>query len=139
MSRPFDAAGQAAPPAFSYGVAPNAGRTGAVWTSSQRTLTGRRGTNQDAPIYCPIVEGQSALLAVADGMGGYEGGETASLFASETVAAFAGEAAANPSPEALRGLFLRIYQAAQQKIEEQAIAQPDLALMGTTRASVGAV
>jgi PPM family protein phosphatase len=52
-------------------------------TSSGRSICGRRATNQDALCEAPPL----GLFAVADGMGGYEGGEVAS---SLTVAAIEG-------------------------------------------------
>jgi PPM family protein phosphatase len=50
------------------------------------TIVGRRSTNQDAVYVGKLRDGRE-LLAVADGMGGHKGGETASKAAIETLVA----------------------------------------------------
>jgi len=57
------------------------------------TLTGRRARNEDAWGARP----EHGLFIVADGMGGYEGGEVASALATETVAEFFDEHATDAS------------------------------------------
>ena len=52
--------------------------------SAGKTTTGRRQSNQDA--YC--IEPQWGLYVVADGMGGYKGGEVASATAVKTIREF---------------------------------------------------
>jgi serine/threonine protein phosphatase PrpC len=95
--------------------------------TASRTDVGRtRSENQDA---CGEFQGPSGarLLAVADGMGGHQGGATASRITIETL----GEVFVrdpDPSGETLREAFetanARVYQAAQE--------HPELHGMGTT-------
>jgi len=70
------------------------------------------------------------LAIVADGMGGYEGGQEASRIAVETIEdvyANAEAGAGNPHTWLLQG-----FQAAHQRIQEYADKYPDLHGMGTT-------
>jgi protein phosphatase len=57
-------------------------RTPAGW----RSFSGRRATNQDAVVAGRLTDGRE-LVAVADGMGGHQGGEVASQRALETLVA----------------------------------------------------
>jgi serine/threonine protein phosphatase PrpC len=57
--------------------------------SSALTITGRRASNQDAICARP----ELGLFVVADGMGGYEGGEIASSLAVEAIAELVGRTA----------------------------------------------
>ncbi|MBI5514522.1 MAG: serine/threonine-protein phosphatase [Deltaproteobacteria bacterium] len=52
--------------------------------SAARTHVGRRANNEDAFVHAPRL----GLFAVADGMGGYEGGEVASRITVETLEGF---------------------------------------------------
>jgi serine/threonine protein phosphatase PrpC len=68
------------------------------------------------------------LAIVADGMGGYEGGQEASRIAVEAIEeVYANGAVGNP-----RGWLLEGFQAAHQRIQEYAEKYPDLQGMGTT-------
>jgi PPM family protein phosphatase len=55
-----------------------------VLESAGRSVTGRRANNQDALLLRP----DAGLFVVADGMGGYEGGEVASATAIASIEAF---------------------------------------------------
>jgi PPM family protein phosphatase len=70
-------------------------------------------------------KGRLALLA--DGMGGYEGGQEASRIAIEVV-----ESTYANSPGEARSVLLEGFQAAHYRIQEQAARNPALHGMGTT-------
>jgi PPM family protein phosphatase len=68
------------------------------------------------------------LVIIADGMGGYEGGQEASRLAVETIqAVFDHEAAHDPRDALLKG-----FQAAHDRIQQYANAHPEFHGMGTT-------
>lgn len=68
------------------------------------------------------------LISVADGMGGYEGGQEASRIAIESVEeAYAQEAGTDVQSALLAG-----FRAAHQKIQSYAVSHPALEGMGTT-------
>lgn len=104
------------------------------------THPGRRPSNQDAWCMAPAL----GLFVVADGMGGYEGGEVASRIAVETIDAFFQRNAEDPEatwpwslarelsfPENLVRVAVRL---AHQEICER--KQERLAQMGTTVAAL---
>jgi protein phosphatase len=72
------------------------------------------------------------LISVADGMGGYEGGQEASRIAIEAVE----EAYANDSGNDVQSSLLSGFRAAHQKIQSYAQSHPALEGMGTTCTSI---
>jgi protein phosphatase len=85
-----------------------------------------RSVNQDRYAERKAAGGRR-LLVVADGMGGHRGGETASRLAVEAITeVFEG------SEESLEVMMRTAVTAANQRIHEQANADPELAGMGTT-------
>lgn len=84
-----------------------------------------RSNNQDAKLVA------DNLYAVADGMGGHQGGEVASALAVEALKAEVTE----PSGEAL----VRAVQAANRVIYERASTDPELYGMGTTLCAISVV
>jgi protein phosphatase len=75
---------------------------------------------------------QGRLITIADGMGGYAGGQEASRIAVEAIEqGYAGSTEANPSA-ALTSAF----HAAHARIKQQAENQPELRGMGTTCTAV---
>jgi len=106
---------------------------------SERTDPGRvRPSNQDAYLFDPLsVPGGGALMAVADGMGGYDGGEVASQLAITTLRAHV-----LPRVEAWarhgiigQGLTEAIH-AANRAILDAQLTHAELANMGTTITAV---
>jgi len=97
-----------------------------------------RPSNQDAYLIEPLsLPGGGALLAVADGMGGYDGGEVASQLAIRTLRAHV-----LPRVEAWAregtvgdGLVEAIHEANLAILDEQ-VARQELAQMGTTMTAV---
>lgn len=92
-----------------------------------------RSTNQDTIGWRLSDDHRVALLIVADGMGGYQGGEIASRIAVETVLeAFepwlSSAAAATDPDEAIQAAI----NLASERITERRAADPELAKMGTT-------
>jgi len=75
------------------------------------------------------------LISVADGMGGYEGGQEASRIAIESVEeAYAGDPESDVQSALLSG-----FRAAHQKIQSYAVSHPALEGMGTTCTTVALV
>lgn len=72
------------------------------------------------------------LLLVADGMGGYEGGQEASHLAAQTIQ----EIYSQTSDGNAQSLLLAGFQAAHQRIQEHASTHPELQGMGTTCTAV---
>ncbi|MDA1349180.1 MAG: Stp1/IreP family PP2C-type Ser/Thr phosphatase [Chloroflexi bacterium] len=118
----------------------NGRESGGMWLEvGASTHKGRvRHENQDAyltmlpPVTPPGVAG---VLAVADGMGGHQGGATASRIAIETMAEWFGQKPADADATMTSGSTVGSLSAAirraNTRIREQA-ASPDLAGMGTT-------
>lgn len=92
--------------------------------------TGRaRPNNQDNVGLINFAEGRNLLAMVADGMGGHQGGETASRMAVNTVQRELSKLLDN------RNGFLalkKVFQEANKAIFQQARQSPELAGMGTT-------
>jgi PPM family protein phosphatase len=107
-------------------------RTG-IEVSSQSDIGCVRTNNEDSFGYWEPEDDQQflrkgRLAVVADGMGGYEGGQEASRLAVETLVAtyrdFGGE---DPQAALVEGL-----QAAHEQIRQYSFAHPELRGMGTT-------
>jgi len=96
------------------------------------THIGRRPNNEDAYRVAP----ELGLYAVADGLGGYEGGEIASDLAVGTLAEFIGATHA-PSNERLafwENALIEATRLAHQRIRARQVGP--LAMMGTTLAAI---
>jgi serine/threonine protein phosphatase PrpC len=101
----------------------------------QRSDLGRvRSTNQDACLVEPLdPRGNAALLVVADGMGGYQGGEYASRIAVETVLDRVRVNAADWAEKGLIGEgLLDAIQRANKAILQAQLERSDWSQMGTT-------
>jgi len=72
------------------------------------------------------------LATLADGMGGYEGGQEASRIAVETIE----QVYAGPDGGGPRALLLAGFHAAHQRIQQHSASHPELAGMGTTCTAV---
>ena len=97
------------------------------------TESGGRATNEDAVLVQPLPAaagqpGDGYLLAVADGMGGYERGEVASQLAIDLVRDLFARDQPADAALALKQAFRR----ANEAIHAQAEANPDAGPMGTT-------
>ena len=93
----------------------------------------QRANNEDATSYWePKTEDEfqrkGRLAVVADGMGGYEGGQEASRLAVETIEDVYDHESANDPRDAL----LKAFRAAHERIREYAEAHPEFQGMGTT-------
>jgi protein phosphatase len=93
----------------------------------------QRSNNEDATSYWePKTDDEfkrkGRLAVVADGMGGYEGGQEASRLAVETIEDIYGQEAANDPREAL----LKGFRVAHDRIREYAEVHPEFHGMGTT-------
>ena len=94
-----------------------------------------RDSNQDTVFWHVSDDGGQALLVVADGMGGYQGGEIASQLAVEAVREAlmpALEAAAPPAPEAVREQLDTAFVLANERIQTRRAEEVQLEKMGTT-------
>lgn len=97
------------------------------------TDIGGRDNNEDSVLVQPLsassdASGQGYLLAVADGMGGYEGGEVASKLAIDLVK----DLFARDQPADIALALKQGYRRANQAIYEQGEGSPDAQPMGTT-------
>jgi protein phosphatase len=101
---------------------------------SGRTDVGTvRKSNQDAIDWCVDEPSGQALLVVADGMGGYEGGEEASRIAVDAVMELLAPALTERMPpETRRERVQSALNLASERIEARKEQAPDLAKMGTT-------
>lgn len=93
-----------------------------------------RTANQDTIAWRVSEDGRQALLVVADGMGGYQGGEVASRIAVDTVmevlTPWLSSGAGQPDePDDAIQLAINL---ASERISERRLGDPDLAKMGTT-------
>jgi protein phosphatase len=97
-----------------------------------------RSANQDAIDWCVEPSSGQALLVVADGMGGYQGGEVASRIAVDTVMEVLGPALQDPvlreppGSESRAALVQSALDLASERIEGRKAQVPDLVKMGTT-------
>lgn len=94
----------------------------------------KRENNQDTIAWHLSADGRSALAIVADGMGGYEGGEIASQLAADTVMDTLKPALEHP-PEAddqITGLIQEAITLANERIQTVRNNNPALSKMGTT-------
>jgi protein phosphatase len=93
----------------------------------------QRENNEDSYVYWEPksqteLRRKGRLAAVADGMGGYEGGQEASKLAVETVREIYDQAAGDDPHAVLREAFTR----AHERIQNYALQHPELHGMGTT-------
>ena len=106
-------------------------------TGAQRSHTGAvRESNQDVAVWQVRDEGEGGLALVADGMGGYQGGEIASRLAADAVLesltprVFAGT---EPQPEmTAHDALMAAFALANERIHERRTTEPQLDKMGTT-------
>ncbi len=100
------------------------------------SITGLRSNNED---YCVVrrLGKDSFFLAVADGMGGKEGGEIASRIALDSVAEFLSEEFLRENnDERLKELMAKAFLVAQTTIADYVSSYPKFRGMGTTMVAV---
>lgn len=96
---------------------------------------GQRASNQDSIASHRCADGSSALIAVADGMGGYKGGDIASQLAIESLENALLEPLTKVPPAGMLELeeaLLRAARDANSAIVERRSLEPQHARMGTT-------
>ncbi len=99
------------------------------------TFTGRRAANQDSCI--AMQQKNLTFLAVADGMGGANGGEIASQQVIEVCKINIFEAALeNPKPADLKKVLKKIFSESQERLAGIISEKPELRGMGTTMSCV---
>lgn len=105
----------------------------AFLVSGQTDTGSLRKVNQDAIDWCVDKATGQALLVVADGMGGYQGGEVASRIAVDTVMEILGPALKEQlSPNAREALVQSALTRASERIDACKAQAVDLTKMGTT-------
>lgn len=92
----------------------------------------RRESNQDSLDWCIAADGQSALAVVADGMGGYAGGEVASRIAVDTLMQMLAPALNRVSDAQIPGTIQRAVTLANERINSERSHQSRHSSMGTT-------
>lgn len=92
----------------------------------------RRESNQDSIDWYLDASGESALAVVADGMGGYRGGEIASRIAVETMMEQLQQPLTALAPECIGGCIEAAVKLAHERIGDARQQQPELHKMGTT-------
>jgi len=95
-----------------------------------RAYQGKRDYNQDR-IYHKK-SGDSFIIAVADGMGGYSGGEIASQIAIGSCHEYFSKFIKKPDEKRLRYTIEKIVKVSNEKIRERAKENSELSEMGTT-------
>ncbi|MHC1726866.1 MAG: protein phosphatase 2C domain-containing protein [Syntrophobacteraceae bacterium] len=91
------------------------------------TDQGRLRTNNEDRLFTRVFEDGSALLTIADGMGGHAAGEVAAQQAVDTFSVFCAD-----KKENIKESLLRSMQQAQDSILELSRSDPSLRGMGTT-------
>ncbi|MBN1952389.1 MAG: serine/threonine-protein phosphatase [Bacteroidales bacterium] len=101
-----------------------------------QSFVGRRKTNQDN--YCIFKPGEETFfLAVADGMGGIQGGEIASALCIQTARDHLTERFQKPvGPEELDDILIELNRKCQEAIRQESSEKPELSGMGTTLSTV---
>lgn len=92
----------------------------------------RRESNQDCIDWSLDASGESALAVLADGMGGYCGGEIASRIAVETMMEQLSQRLVTLAPEHVDGCIEAAVRLAHERIGEARRQNPELEKMGTT-------
>ena len=95
-----------------------------------KSIQGRREYNQDRILFKS--EGDCFIAAVADGMGGYSGGEVASRIVAELCERKFEAFAASPRPDLIEKMLLGIVEESRAAIRIKAHEQTELKDMGTT-------
>lgn len=106
----------------------------AIYQSFVKSVKGRRENNQDSCIVLSPSD-DSAFVAVADGMGGVQGGEIASKAVIDSCKKVLKETFAKElKPNQLKEVLLKIFIRAQVEIRKKIQEDPGLTGMGTTLA-----
>lgn len=104
--------------------------------STALSFVGRRQGNEDACIACALGD-ETYFLAVADGMGGTEGGEVASNLVLERARTYIAEAlSAGAAPEDFKKILTGMFGATQEAVHSEKNSHPELHSMGSTLACV---
>ncbi len=91
-----------------------------------------RHANEDS-FRCENVSENTALLVVCDGMGGANGGSTASRMAVDTVCAvLCGKLHESMDPDSVKELLLKAVEEANTAVYRLSLTEPELSGMGTT-------
>jgi protein phosphatase len=102
------------------------------FTIAHQSFTGHRENNEDACLVLKLGD-KGLFLAVADGMGGYEGGEIASNLILFKIKQFLEKNYHDSlKPENLKSILTDCFELAQCTIRQKVLEEPSLQGMGTT-------
>ena len=106
------------------------------WDAYSHSVAGRRDSNEDEILSLPLGE-DGYFHGVADGMGGFKGGDVASAIVLKYAKEYLTDRFARPvRPDQLKKILRELYAGADAAVRKEQKNSPHLAGMGTTLACI---